>query len=87
MPIIEAINRNAPVIAANIPVLREVGMDCCKYFSLEDSSEFIELVRQFVSEREVVEQTKEKIKHYVTTTWDECAENMYEVLFDIVNDI
>lgn len=63
LPIIEAINRNALVIA----LVREAGMDFCKYFSLADNGEFIELMSQFVSGTKVVEQVKEKIKHYVTT--------------------
>jgi len=83
LPIIEAFDKGAPVLAADIPVLREVGGEFCKYFSLEDTTSFAELVQEYIEHPEVYATDKEKIKDFKKCTWDECAEKMYEVLMRI----
>lgn len=80
LPIIEAFARNAIVLAADIPVLHEVGEDYCEYFSLRDSEEFIGLVKKYLNDEEYRSKTKLKLKEYKRNTWDECAKQMYEEL-------
>lgn len=80
LPIIEAFERGTPVLASDIPVLREVGKDYCKYFSLNDSQEFVKLVRTYIMNEEIYLNDKEKIKTYRSETWDECAEKMWHEL-------
>lgn len=80
LPIIEAIDRGVPVLATDIPVLREVGKEYCKYFSVNDVESFIGLVKEYISEPQLYEHDKNKLKEYVKNTWDECAEQMYENL-------
>ena len=80
LPIIEAFAKGAPVLAADIPVLKEVGGEYCKYFSLDDVNTFADLVKNYIENPEVYKQDKEKIKSYRRYTWDECAESMYDAL-------
>ena len=44
LPIIEAIQRGTPVLAADVPVLREVGGDYCVWFEQDDAGELCEAV-------------------------------------------
>lgn len=83
LPIIEAFDRGTPVLAADIPVLREVGGDYCRYFSLEDTNTFAKLVQTYVDNPEEYEKDKEKIKYYKRYSWDKCAEEMYKALAGI----
>lgn len=87
LPIIEAFARNAIVLAADIPVLHEVGEDYCEYFSLRDSEEFIGLVKKYLNDEEYRSKTKLKLKEYKRNTWDECAKQMYEELSRMTKQI
>ena len=46
LPIIEAIQRGTPVLAADVPVLREVGGDYCVWFEQDNAEELCEAVEQ-----------------------------------------
>lgn len=87
LPIIEAFDKGAVVLAADIPVLREVGQDYCRYFSLEDIHSFADLVKNYLESPEQYTEDKKKIKHYKKYTWDESAEKMYEALSGIKGEI
>lgn len=80
LPIIESFNKGAVVLAADIPVLKEVGEDFCRYFSLEDINSFVNLVEDYLKRPDEYAKDKEKIKNYKNYSWDESAERMYEVL-------
>lgn len=80
LPIIEAFDRGAVVLAADIPVLKEVGEEYCRYFALEDVNSFADLVQNYLEHPEEYAKDKEKIKSYTRYTWDESAEAMYEAL-------
>ncbi len=83
LPIIEAFAKGAPVLAADIPVLREVGGEYCKYFSLEDVNTFADLVKNYIENPEEYAKDKERIKSYQRYTWDACAESMFEALMTV----
>ena len=80
LPIIESFDRGALCLAADIPVLREVGGDYCKYFSLENVDGFIEQVQFYINNPKEYMKDKEKIKLYQRFTWDECAKLMISEL-------
>lgn len=83
LPIIEAFDRGALVLASDIPVLRETGGNYCKYFSLEKEDEFIGSVELYAENQEVYSRDKMKIRNYRKTTWDMCAQEMYGILQNI----
>lgn len=83
LPIIEAFAKGAPVLAADIPVLREVGGEYCRYFSLEDTASFVALVQNYLDHPEEYARDKEKIKAYQSSTWDESADKMLDALMKI----
>lgn len=76
LPIIEAFDQGAPVLAADIPVLREVGGEYCKYFALENTDQFVEEVQFYLEHEDEYAKDKARIVEYKKYTWDECAEQM-----------
>lgn len=78
LPVIEAMNHGALVLAADLPVLREVGRGFCRYFSLENIDEFIRLVCMYAASEKICEKEKEKLRRFHAGTWDECAKAMYK---------
>lgn len=48
LPVVEALARNTPVIAADLPVLREVGGDRCDYFDPHDVASLAERLRGLI---------------------------------------
>lgn len=47
LPLVEAMQRQLPVMASDIPVFREVGKDFIAYFKLNDPTNLTELICQF----------------------------------------
>lgn len=80
LPIIEAFDRGTPVLAADIPVLRETGGQYCRYFSLANTKEFIDLVELYLCNKEVYDRDKRMIHEFKKTTWDEVSIQMLDVL-------
>ncbi len=80
LPIIEAFSKKALVLAADKPVLREIGQDYCDYFSLDNVDELISLVKKYNSDPEECEQKRAMLQEYIAYTWDECAEDMYSTI-------
>lgn len=80
LPMIEAFENRVPVIASNIPVLREVGKDYAVYFSPEDKTELIRAVRFYRDHPEAYGELKRHLEDYVPYTWDQAARNMEDAL-------
>ncbi len=85
LPIIEALESGTIVLASDIPVLREAGGEYCTYFSLDDSSGFAELVREYSTDQKKWNDAKEKLKQYQSCSWEDCARNMQKALYNNVN--
>lgn len=47
LPLVEAMQRNLPVMASDIPVFREIGENSMAYFDLSDPGSLVQLVIQF----------------------------------------
>ena len=47
LPLVEAMQRNLPAMASNIPVFREIGGDSMAYFDLSDPATLALLVKQY----------------------------------------
>ena len=80
LPIIEAFSNNALVLAADKPVLREIGQEYCDYFSLNNVDELINLVKKYNDDPEECGRKRAILQSYAGYTWDECAEDMYSTI-------
>lgn len=80
LPIVEALQRGTPVIASDIPVLREVGKDYCDYFEINNIKSFCDIVSMYLEDNEQYLGLKEKIKSYKFFTWEETAVRIIRAL-------
>ena len=80
LPIIESLQRGTPVLATDIPVLREVGKDYCEYFKLNDIKDFTDKLTHLMDNPTEYEGLKERIKTFVPISWEESAAKVIEAL-------
>lgn len=80
LPMIEAFQRGTPVIASDIPVLREVGGDYADYFDNTDCQALVTYTDNCLENEALYQQKREKLKQYQPFTWDACADGIYEIL-------
>lgn len=76
LPIIESIMRGTPVIAADIPVLREVGGECCIWFEQDDVDEFCKRVIEFTENEKKYTDVRERLRNFRPTSWKESFEKI-----------
>lgn len=80
LPIIESLQRGTPVLATDIPVLREVGKDYCKYFKLNDVKDFTDKLTNLMENPAEYDRLKEEIKSFKPFTWEETAAKVIDAL-------
>ena len=84
LPIIEAFQHGTPVLASDIPVLREVGGTYCEYFDVGDPRSFAVCLQGLIADEEKYRGLKARVKTYQPYTWQECAERMWEAAERII---
>lgn len=84
LPIIEAFAYGAPVAAADIPVLREVGGDYCDYFGLDDTAGLVSIVDRYLNNDTEYAKNREKVAKYKPKSWEEAAEEMYRAVVSVM---
>lgn len=87
LPMIEAFSRDLPVIASDIPVLREVGGKFADYFDNTKPLELVKYVNNLIKNPEEYKSKKELLKTYVPTKWDESEKRLHEILMEFDNRI
>lgn len=80
LPIIESLMHGTPVLATNIPVLREVGGEWVDYFQLDDGAELKNIVTYYLENPEVYLKKKAQISEFMATSWDESEAQMCKAL-------
>jgi len=80
LPIIESFLHKTPVLASDIPVLREVGGDLCEYFSLADKTDMLRLLQKYKSDPDAYIVLRSQLEHYVPFSWDQSEEQMWNAL-------
>lgn len=80
LPIIESICRGTPVLANDIPVLREVGREYARYFSSPQMEDLVRNLIQYTKEPNKYVDLKNMLSSYVPFTWDQSEEEMWKVL-------
>ena len=79
LPLLESIQRGTPVIAADIPVSREVAGEYCDWFQQDDAADLCRVVLEYEDE-ERYRQRKESLKEYRPTSWGQCCEMMERIM-------
>lgn len=80
LPIIEAIQRGTPVLAADVPVLREVGGDYCVWFEQDNAEDLIAKIKESAADETGDMQMREKILDYRVTSWEETVKQVRSYL-------
>ncbi len=80
LPIIESFQRGVPVLASDIPILREVGGDYCEFFDPYSWESFSNSLEKWLKVTAAYDSIKEKIRTYEPVTWDEVAGNIWDAL-------
>ncbi len=80
IPILEAMNQGTPVLASDIPVLREVGGEGCVFADAKDLDEISEkMYNLFIDDKkreEIVLHGKEQLKNF---SWKKSAEKLLSI--------
>lgn len=84
LPIVEAMTSGVPVIAADRPVLREVGGTLCRYCKARDPEEWRRAIQEVYRDPSAYSAWKEQVKRYHPITWDEVTDKVAECLNDLV---
>lgn len=80
LPIIEAIQRGTPVIAADVPVLREVGGEYCVWFEQDNAEALCEVVKCYDIGDVEYSETKKILKSFEACKWRECHEKVRNII-------
>ena len=76
LPIIEAMSYGVPVIAGDIPVLREVGGTACLYCDVHNAKEWGQTIRKLYSNDAEYLSWRKKAEKFSPMTWDETTEQL-----------
>lgn len=80
LPIIEALQRGTTVIAADVPVLREVGGENCVWFEQDNVGEFVEKVKDYSDVLKCHAENVSCKEQVVVCSWEKCGEEIISVL-------
>lgn len=83
LPIIEAIQRGTPVLAANVPVLREVGGDYCVWFEQDNAEELYEKVRLYSEDNDKYVKYKCQLQEYKNKGWNSCEKEICKIILNV----
>lgn len=73
LPVVEALDNGALVVASDLDVLREVGGDFCVYFKENDPNDFADKVVELLDDPSLYAQKKNHVSDYRIFTWDQTA--------------
>lgn len=70
LPVVEALNRDLPVIASDIPVFREIASGAVSFFAVSDPGALADAIREF---ERMPEPMHAAARHFTWPTWREAA--------------
>lgn len=76
LPLVESFQHGTPVIASDIPILREVGGDYADYFDNTDCKALIDYVKKCRDNPDYYKSKKDKLKSYKPYSWDKFTEKL-----------
>lgn len=80
LPIVEAFLNGTPVLASDIPVLREVGGDMADYFDNTSVDSLLAAVDALLADPDAYQKKRDAIAAYRPRTWDTAAAEMTQAL-------
>lgn len=80
LPTVEALQRGVPVLASDIPVLREVGGDFCRYFNPDSPDSFAETLEPLIESDEAYGSLRAKVASYRPVSWDAVSAKIAGIL-------
>lgn len=83
LPVVESLQRGTPVIASDIPILRETGGDYCRFFKPDDIEAFQNIVFDLLKNEDERSRLKEHIASFVSVTWKETAQRIADALLSL----
>lgn len=81
LPTLEAIQAGVPVLASDLPIMREIGGDCCDYFPTEDAQALGALVLHYLKDPDAYEKKRAVVAQYHPHRWDDTAHAFAAALF------
>lgn len=84
LPIIESILHKTPVLATDIPVLREVGGDLCDYYPINDNVDLLHKLLYYKNSPESYSQRKKQLESFVPISWDQTEIKMWAELQKLI---
>jgi glycosyltransferase involved in cell wall biosynthesis len=85
LPLIESILRGTPVLASDIPVLREVGGEYCDYFSLENKAKLHDILIKYDTNPQEYQKRRDSLKNYIPFSWEMAEDVVFRALKQIYN--
>lgn len=86
LPMIEAFERQTPVVASDIGVLHEVAKDFADYFNPNDKNDLINCIKKLVENPDEYSRKKEHLKEFVPFTWNASAKDMLSAVVSVDNN-
>ena len=81
IPVIQAMACNTPVIASDIPVLKEVAQEAALFFSCHDSGDLAEKIEKIQNDLILKEELRKKgLAHSQNFSWVKCAQETLNVI-------
>jgi glycosyltransferase involved in cell wall biosynthesis len=89
LPVVEAMACGTPVVATDLPVLREVGGDSARYCQLDDIDEWAKTVSELITERNEhpekwMERKQKSVANASRFSWSEYALKMVEIYEEVL---
>lgn len=84
LPIAEAFCFGTPVLAADLPVLHEVGGTLARYFDNSSVDSLVQAAKQLLEDKASYAKIKEEIAAYRPPTWDTAAAAMANVICEML---
>jgi len=80
LPLIEAAHFGTPILASDLPVLREVAGDDARYFDPESADSIARAIEQWIDERDGGASSPSR--SIATLTWEQSTEQLLESVLD-----
>ncbi len=80
LPIAEAFCHGTPVLAADLPVLHEVGGTLARYFDHSSVESLVQAAKQLLEDKSAYAALKAEIAAYCPPTWDTAAKSMADAI-------
>ncbi len=82
LPTIEALINGIPVACSNIPVMREVGGNFCKYFDPDNADELVKIVEKYHNDPQKYQNLRERLRvEYRPPVWNDTVTALKSLLF------